>query len=393
MKPDYLFTAGWRVFFLAAGLWAVISVAIWLLWLIGLVDGGHLGVVPQTWHAHEMIFGYATAAMGGFFLTAVPNWTGAKAAPERFVMLVAGLWLAGRLVVCLAGVLPSAVEAAVDLAFLPVLAAKILTQLMARPKPQNMMFLLLISLIWISNLLVHLDWMGLTGTGWQGLHGGLLTTCAMIAALGGRVTPAFTRNALLREGRTEHLPVEHARLGMAGIALAILTAVTVILGLPDMVSGTFAVLAGLVAAARLAGWRGLALPGQPIVWILHLGYGLLALGLVLWGLAQLGLGDEMAALHVLGIGAVGGMTLAVMSRATLGHSGRALVAPGPVALAYALIPLAVALRWAGTTFPGSFYLPGVLGSGLAWCLAFTLYIIALWPIFFGPRANGSEAAA
>ena len=81
MKPDYLFTAGWRVFFLAAGLWAVISVAIWLLWLIGLVDGGHLGVAPQSWHAHEMIFGYATAAMGGFFLTAVPNWTGAKAAP------------------------------------------------------------------------------------------------------------------------------------------------------------------------------------------------------------------------------------------------------------------------------------------------------------------------
>ena len=393
MKPDYLFTAGWRVFFLAAGLWAVISVAIWLLWLIGLMDGAHLGVVPQTWHAHEMIFGYATAAMGGFFLTAVPNWTGAKAAPERFVMLVAGLWLAGRLAVCLAGVLPPVVVALVDLAFLPVLAAKILTQLMVRPKPQNMMFLLLISLIWVSNLLVHLDWMGLTGTGWQGLRGGLLTTCAMIAALGGRVTPAFTRNALMRAGRTGRLPVEHARLDMAGIALAILTAATAMLGLPDMVSGTLALLAGLVAAARLSGWRGLALPDQPIVLILHVGYGLLALGLVLWGLAQLGLGDEMAAAHVLGIGAVGGMTLAVMSRASLGHSGRALIAPGPVALAYALIPLAVALRWAGSTFAGSFYLPGVLGSGLAWCLAFTLYLIALWPIFFGPRPNGSEAAA
>ena len=393
MKPDYLFTAGWRVFFLAAGLWAVISVAIWLLWLIGLVDGGHLGVAPQSWHAHEMIFGYATAAMGGFFLTAVPNWTGAKAAPEQFVMLVSGLWLAGRLAVCLAGVLPPAVVAAVDLAFLPVLAAKVLTQLMARPKPQNMMFLLLITLVWISNLLVHLDWMGLTGTGWQGLRGGLLTTCAMIAALGGRVTPAFTRNALMREGRTERLPVEHAPLNMAGVALAILTAVAVILGLPDAVGGGLAVLAGLVAAARLAGWRGLSLPGQPIVWVLHLGYAMLALGFVLWGLAQLGLGDEMAALHVLGIGAVGGMTLAVMSRAALGHSGRALVAPAPVALAYALIPLAVVLRWAGSTFPGGFYLPGVIGSGLVWCLAFTLYLTALWPIFFGPRANGNEAAA
>lgn len=393
MKPDYLFTAGWRVFFLAAGLWAVIAVAVWLAWLVGLMDGAHLGVVPQTWHAHEMIFGYATAAMGGFFLTAVPNWTGAKAAPERFVMLVAGLWLAGRLAVCLAGFLPSAVVAAVDLAFLPVLAAKILTQLLARPKPQNMMFLLLITMIWISNLLVHLDWMGLTDTGWQGLRGGLLTTCAMIAALGGRVTPAFTRNALMREGRSQRLPVEHPRLDMAGTALAILTAAAVIIGLPDMVGGALALLAGLAAAARLSGWRGLALPGQPIVWTLHLSYGLLALGLVLWGLAQLGLGDEMAALHVLGIGAVGGMTLAVMSRATLGHSGRALVAPAPIALAYALIPLAVVLRWAGSAFPGSFYMPGVIGSGLVWCLAFVLYLSALWPVFFGPRANGSEAAA
>ena len=393
MKPDYLFTAGWRVFFLAAGLWAVISVAIWLMWLLGLIDGDHLGVVPQTWHAHEMIFGYATAAMGGFFLTAVPNWTGAKAAPERFVMLVSGLWLAGRLAVCLAGYLPAVVVAAIDLAFLPVLAAKILTQLLVKPKPQNMMFLLLISLVWTSNLLVHLDWMGLTNTGWQGLRGGLLTVCAMIAVLGGRVTPAFTRNALLREGRPDRLPVEHRRLDAAGIILAIATAVAVLIGLPDAVGAVLAILAGLAAAARLSGWRGLALPGQPIVWVLHLGYGMLALGLVLWGLAQLGLGDEMAALHVLGIGAVGGMTLAVMSRATLGHSGRALVAPGPVALAYALIPVAVVLRWAGSTFPGSFYLPGVLGSGLAWCLAFTLYVVALWPIFVGPRSNGKEAAA
>ncbi|MFV0300213.1 MAG: NnrS family protein, partial [Paracoccus sp. (in: a-proteobacteria)] len=194
MKPAHLFDAGWRIFFLAAGIWALVSIAVWMLWLAGLAGGaGHLGVAPQLWHAHEMIVGYATAAMGGFFLTAVPNWTGAKAAPARFVMLVSGLWLAGRLAVCLTGVLPPLLVALVDLAFLPVLAAKILTQLLARPEPQNLMFLVLISLLWSANLMVHLDWMGLTATGWQGLRGGLLTVCAMIAALGGRVTPAFTR--------------------------------------------------------------------------------------------------------------------------------------------------------------------------------------------------------
>ena len=341
-----------------------------------------------------MIFGFAAAALGGFLLTAVPNWTGAKSARHVFIITASGVWLAGRLAIWFSGALAPWLVAAVDLAFLPILAAKIAIQLAKRPKPQNVMFLLFLALIWSGSLIVHLEWMGITAdTAERGLRVGLIGLTSMISILGGRVTPAFTRNALLREGRPDRLPVEHRRRDAAGIILAIATAVAVLIGLPDAVGAVLAILAGLAAAARLSGWRGLALPGQPIVWVLHLGYGMLALGFVLWGLAQLGLGDEMAALHVLGIGAVGGMTLAVMSRATLGHSGRALVAPGPVALAYALIPVAVVLRWAGSTFPGSFYLPGVLGSGLAWCLAFTLYVVALWPIFVGPRSNGKEAAA
>lgn len=392
MKPEYLFTAGWRVFFLAAGLWAVTAIAIWIFWLGIHAFGGIAGqmgfaMAPHLWHAHEMIYGFAAAALGGFFLTAVPNWTGARSAPERFVMLVSGLWLAGRLAVWLSGMLPPVLVAVIDLAFLPVLAAKVLIQLMARPKPQNMMFLLLLSMVWTGNLLVHLEWMGLAATETQGLRGGLLTICAMIAALGGRVTPAFTRNALVREGREDRLPVSRGWLDGAGIGLAILTALSVLAGAPDTVSGVLAILAGLVAAARLAGWRGLSLPRQPIVWSLHLGYGMLALGLVAWGLALLGYGSEAGALHILGIGAIGGMTLAVMSRAAMGHSGRELVAPGPVALAYVLMPLAVALRWAASTWIAEFYYPGVLASGLIWCLAFSLYLVALWPVFFGPRAH------
>lgn len=398
MKPEHLFTAGWRVFFLAAGLWAITAIGIWLVWLGVHAFGGIMGqmgfaMAPHLWHAHEMIFGYAAAALGGFFLTAVPNWTGAKAAPERFVMLVSGLWLAGRLAVWISGVLPMGLVAVIDLAFLPVLAAKVLTQLLARPKAQNMMFLLLLTMVWLGNLLVHLEWMGLAATESQGLRGGLLAVCAMIAALGGRVTPAFTRNALLREGREDRLPVTRDRLDKAGVALAILTALAALAGVPAMIVGGLAVAAGVAAALRLSGWRGLALPGQPIVWSLHLGYAMLALGYVVWGLAQFGSGSETGALHILGIGAIGGMTLAVMSRATIGHSGRALVAPGPVALAYALIPLAVALRWAGSTWIAGFYYPGVIASGLIWCLAFALYLVALWPIFFGARADGRKEPA
>ena len=398
MKPDHLFTAGWRALFLAAGLWAVVSVAIWLVWLGVHAFGGIVGrmgfaMAPHLWHAHEMIFGYAAAALGGFFLTAVPNWTGARPASERFVMLVSGLWLAGRLAIWLSGSLPMALVAAVDLAFLPVLAAGILTQLGRNPRPQNMMPVLLLALVWIGNLLVHLEWLGLAGTEAQGLRGGLMAVCAMIAVLGGRITPAFTRNALLRAGRGGSLPVSRAALDKAGIALAILTALAVLAGLPAILSGGLAILAGLAAAGRLAGWRGLALPGQPILWALHLGYAMLALGHVAWGLSQLGAGSETGALHILAIGAVGGMTLAVMSRAALGHSGRALVAPAPVALAYALMPLAALLRWAGSTWIVDFYYPGVLASGAIWCLAFGLYLAALWPVFFGPRADQGQEAA
>lgn len=391
MKPGYLFTAGWRAFFLAAGLWAVLSVALWL-WLFAFGGQAGLAMAPQMWHAHEMVFGYGAAALGGFFLTAVPNWTGARAAPERFVILVAGLWLAGRLAVWCSAILPAPLVATIDLAFLPVLGAKVLTQLLRSPKPQNMLFLLLLTMVWAGNVMVHLDWLGLAPTEMQGLTGGLLAICAMIATLGGRVTPAFTRNALLRMGQKDHPPVNHDLLDRTGIMLAILTAMAALADLPALVQGVLAILAGLAAAARLAGWRSRAVLDQPILWSLHLGYGMLAIGLAVWGLSQIGIGSQAGALHILAIGAVGGMTLAVMSRAALGHSGRALTAPAAVAFAYGLLPVAVALRWAASSF-GGFHQIGILASGVIWCLAFLLYLFALWPVFIGPRADGKAEPA
>ena len=379
-----IFHDGWRVFFLAAGIYGVTAMALWLASFLGGVD--LLPPRPIAWHAHEMIFGFATAALGGFFLTAVPNWTGARAAPERFIAILAGLWLAGRVAVWFSGGLPAWLVAAVDLAFVPVLAAKLLTQLLKRPKPQNLMLLILLTLVWLSNLLVHLDWMGLSTTEPQGIRGGLLSVCAMIAVLGGRVTPAFTRNAILRADETAALPVSHKPLDAAGIALTILTAALTAAGAAEPLTGAVALGAGLVAAARLAGWRTAATLGDPIVWALHAGYAMLALGLVAWGLALQGIGPEIGALHLLGIGAIGGMTLAVMSRASLGHAGRPLVAPAGVALGYALLPVAALLRWAAAEWPGALYHLGTLGAGVLWIAAFTLYLLALWPVWTRPRA-------
>lgn len=384
--PARLFGEGFRVFFLAAGIFGLIAVLWWGLWLADLVALPPSAAAPSTLHGHEMIFGYAAAAMGGFFLTAVPNWTGAQAAKHLFIASVAGIWCAGRIATALSGHLPPGLVAVIDLGFLPVLGAKLLTQLLKRPKPQNLMFLALIALMEAGEALMQADWLGLGwGDAGRGLRLGLYAACAMIAVLGGRVTPAFTRNAMLRVGQENDLPVSRRPVEVAGIAGAIGVALAALLALPGPVMGAMALFAGGAQLARLIGWRSRWTLHQPILWALHLGWALLGLGYLLTGLAAFGIGDGFGALHVLGIGAVGGMTLAVMSRASLGHTGRALVAPGPVVLAYALIPAATLARYGANAWPAA-HAPLTLTAATLWCAAMALFLAALGPALLGPRA-------
>lgn len=387
MNPAIIVRDGWRVFFLAAGLYAVLAMLAWLVWLGsgGTVDLQFAAAPPIQWHAHEMIFGFTTATLAGFFLTAMPNWTDTESASARFITLLAVLWLAGRIAIWFSGSLPALLVAVIDLAFLPVLAARVLAHLLHRPKPQNVMFSVLLLVIWTANLLVHLDWMGWTATEPQGQRAGLMVICAMIAVVGGRIVPAFTRNALNRSRPDAPLPVSRRPLDVMGAILVILTAILVLVGAPAELAAVLAIGAGLVAIARLIGWQTRQTLDNPILWTLHVSYAMLALGLLAWGFAGLGLGSEVGALHILGVGAVGGMTLAVMSRASIGHSGRALRAPPAIVLSYVLIPVAALLRWAAAEWPGPLYSLGTLGAGALWTLAFTLYVVALWSIWTTPR--------
>jgi len=379
-----LVSEGFRAFFLAAGLFALVAVGLWTLSIMLPIPLPKT-LPPAEWHAHELIFGYGGAALGGFFLTAVPNWTGAKAARHVFIALAVALWLAGRLAVWFAGAVPAPLAAVIDLAFLPLLAAKIATQLVRRPKPQNVMFLGLLALIWAADLFVQLEWMGLTAaTARPGLYAGLYGLVAIIAVLGGRIVPAFTRNAMTRAGRETALPRSFARLDTVAIVLAIALPVATLAHAPDSIAGAIAAAAGASQLARLAYWQTRFTLREPILWALHLSFALIGLGLILTGLADFGLGSTVGALHVIAIGGVGGMTLAVMSRASLGHSGRPLVAPAPVALAYALLPLAALMRWAAAAF-AAIALPATLAAGALWSAAFMLYLFALWPVFWGPR--------
>lgn len=385
-----LFGEGFRVFFLAAGLFAVFAMIVWEGWLGihaagGMVTKMPFAPPPHLWHAHEMVFGYAGAALGGFFLTAVPNWTGAGAARHLFIASVAALWFAGRLAVWFSASLPAGLVAVAALAFLPVLGAQIAVHLIRRPKPQNLMFLAVLTLIWVADLLVQAEWMGWTdATAAAGLRAGLLATCAMIAVLGGRITPAFTRNALIRTGEEVRLPVSRRGYEITGIAAALALPMAYLLGLPDPLCGAIALLAGLATWARMAGWRSLWTRSYPILWAMHLAFAMLGLAYVSLGLSALGWGSEVAGLHLLGIGAVGGMTLAVMSRASLGHTGRPLIAPGPVVLAYGMVAIAALLRWAGSAWPEHYY-GAVLTAGAVWILAFTLFLAAFWPVLWEPR--------
>jgi uncharacterized protein involved in response to NO len=384
-----LFSEGFRIFFAVACGFALLSMLVWEGWLAVVAAGGIPAlpptIAPHLWHAHEMIFGYGTAVLAGFFLTAVPNWTGKPGAPQRYIGLAFAIWLAGRLALWFSADLPPLAVALADLAFLPVLALKIAGQLIARPKPQQLIFLLALALLWLGNLLCHLEWLGLLRDGVApGLRAGLLTLIAMILILGGRVTPGFTRNAMVAAGREAGLPRNPAPLAAATIAPALALPPALLLGLPEAVIAGLALLSGVAALLRLALWQGRWTLSRPILWTLHLSYALAGLGLIAFGLAGLGIGSEMAALHLLGVGGVGGMTLSVLSRASLGHSGRPLHAPPALALAYGLMPLAALARFAASALP-QLHDPASLTAGALWLLAFSLAIAALWPAWLMPR--------
>ncbi len=384
-----LFSEGFRIFFLAACLFAMLSMAVWEGYLGIFAMGTSLDLPtaqpPHLWHAHEMIFGYGTAALAGFLLTAVPNWTGGKVAPHRFIATAFVLWLAGRLAMCDSAAFPALWVAIADLAFVPILAVNIAAQLLVRPKPQQLIFLLALALLWTANLFCHLEWLGVLSDGVEpGLRAGLLTLIAMIVILGGRVTPGFTRNAMVASGREERLPRNPGPLAVVAIAPALALPPAVLLDLPGWIIAPLALVAGAAVLARLALWRGGWTRRRPILWTLHLSYGMTGAGLLAFGLAQLNIGSEIAALHLLGIGAVGGMTLSVLSRATLGHAGRPLVAPGPVVIAYALMPIAALARFAGGAVP-AIHDAATLAAGALWLVAFALTLAALIPAWLLPR--------
>jgi uncharacterized protein involved in response to NO len=380
--PPFL-TAGFRPFFLAAATWAMLAMAAWLPLLTGALELPSR-FDPLSLHIHEMLFGFVMAAVGGFLLTAIPNWTNRTPVAGTPLAVLVGLWLLGRIACLISATLPSWLTPTLDLAFpvaLEVIAAR---ELFAVGNRRNYPLLAPVLVLAIANLLSHLQALDIAvpiGLGWRLA---IAVVIVLISVIGGRIIPAFTRNWLGARGITPLPPATDKRDRVAlGTLHGGMIAWTF---LPDARPiGALLLAAAVLNLVRLARWRGIATLAEPLLLILHVGYLWLIAGVALLGLSMLN--DAIppaAAVHALTAGAMGTMTLAVMTRATLGHTGRVLRADTVTVIIYALVNLSAVLRIVATwTIDVQMDLLQI--AALTWVAAFALFAAEYGPMLLAPR--------
>lgn len=387
--PPPILRDGFRPLFLGAAAWAVVALGLWLGALFGgSSPGGSHGAL--AWHVHEMVFGVGAGVVGGFLLTAVPSWTGQPKAAGLPLAAIAATWAVGRIAMLAPDAPGLAGTAVLDLAFLVVLVARTGMQVAAGRNWRNLPMVAGGLLLLAGNALYHADMAGLVPDGATvGPEIGLFTIVLLIALIGGRIVPAFTRNWLTMTGRGEPLPVSHGWLDGLAIAATLAAAALWIAGAEGPLPAAVAGLAGAAHSGRLARWQGWRTAAEPLVLVLHAGYLWLPVGFALMAasLAAPDLVPRAATLHAFGAGAMATMMLAMMTRATIGHTGRRLAADGATVAIYLLATVAAVAR-VGATLAPEFYQPGLILSGFAWMAAFLLYVCAYGPKLWGPRVEG-----
>lgn len=376
---------GFRPFFLAAGLWAAAAIGIWiaaLTWGLRLPTRFD----PLTWHIHEMLFGFVLAAIAGFLLTAIPNWTGRHPVRGTLLGVLAGLWVMARIDSLACAWIPAWLAIVADIAFPLGLAVIVAREIIIARNRRNMPLIAPVIVLGAANLLVDLSMEGygtLAGYGWRAALAAILI---LISVVGGRIVPSFTRNWLIKR-KVDSLPaaagtVDRISLGMLHAALMIWVF------LPQARLTAIALLAGAaVNLWRLLRWRGIATRSEPLLLVLHAGYCWLVAGVAALGAATLDSAFPLsAAIHALTAGAIGTMILAVMTRVTRGHTGRELSADPATSVIYVLVILAAAVRIAAALAVGA---RGnlLIASALLWIGAFGLFALRYGPLLIRPRVS------
>ncbi|MBW6475957.1 MAG: NnrS family protein [Chromatiales bacterium] len=369
-----------RPFFLFAGIAAVLLVGLWLLVLMGkLAVPAYYG---PHWHGHEMLFAYAAAVIAGFLLTATKNWTGIQTLRYWPLGGLALLWLLARLLPWLD--VPGLLIALVDGLFLPLLALALAFPLFRSRQPHNIPFVFLILAMALGNLLIHLELLGhLQGGMAMGVALGLGMVLSLLLVMGARVIPFFIERGLPGARVRKWTWVE--RLAVPMILLYVLVQ---LIWPVTVLAGVVTAAAALLHAWRIGGWYQQGIWRVPLLWVLWLGYALVVLGLAVQALAGFGLIPVLLSLHLLTVGGIGVLSLGMMARVAIGHTGRPMQAHPVMGWAFALLVLAALLRGLMPLFWPESYLWWLKLSGLAWILAFAAFVWVYLPMLIRPRVDG-----
>jgi uncharacterized protein involved in response to NO len=376
------FRGGFRPFFFGGPAWAVIALALWILALTGQFSLP-TAIDPLAWHRHEMLFGFVGAVVGGFLLTAVPNWTGRLPIAGWPLGGLFGLWAAARLALLFSGVTGLWLPAILDVGFflvLGLLAAREVLEANNRNLP-------VVGIVLLLGLADATDYLSVTGIlpspdlGWQLA---VSIVILLISLIGGRIIPSFTRNWMVKRGMKAGLPTQPGRFDLfvfGATAIALLAWLT---GPAEAPIGFVLLIAAALQAARWLRWSGFRTFADPLVLVLHVGYAWVPVGLALLGSSLMGLVPRSAAIHALTAGAMATMILAVMTRASLGHTARELKANAATVALYLLVTAGAVLR-VSASLGLLDYRFGIEVAGLAWGCALLLFLIAYAPVLWRPR--------
>lgn len=375
---------GFRPFFFFGSLFSALSIGIWGAFYAGIdIMPPDFFVDPVSWHAHEMIYGFSMAIVAGFLLTAVANWTGGAPARQVHLAGLCALWAIGRVVMGVDLGLPAWCIITLESLFVPALAISLAIPLLRSWNKRNFIFLTLLSVLFACNV-----WF-LMSANLSALYIALMMILTMVSLIGGRIIPAFTVAALRRRG-IQAFQTDQRKIDVAALASLAAVALCLVFAKETTILGLAAACSCVIHGLRMRHYHTVKTWQDPLLWILHAGYGWLVLGLGLLALTGFGLLDTKAVVHALTTGCIGSMILGMICRVTLGHTGRDLKVGRLTTLSFYAIQIAAVMRVFGPIFASEYTIEWIIYSALIWTICFAAYLVVFSRMLFSPRPDGQE---